>query len=185
MAGSLCLVLPQRGPHQSGRSRLHWIADVGDAIAPERPIARLLGPSIVEVRSPDGSAGTLGSRLIEEGARVAPGDPLLTFVPQNEHGTFGAPSRTTGLAEEAQAFAPQHGRSVVVAEVTDMKRLRPIALVGLIFLLGMAGAVITTIVYLVLGGIAPLLLGALALSIVALALVYGEQHLESRDGFPG
>ena len=184
MAGSLCLVLPRRGPHQSGRPRLHWLADVGDAIAPERPIARLLGPSIVDVRSPAGVAGTLGSRLVGEGAQVAPGNPLLTFVPQNEHRTFGARDRTAGLAEEARTFGPRHGRSVVVAEVTDMKRLRPIALVGLIFLLGMASTVITTIAYLVLGGIAPLLLGALALSIVALALVYGEQHLESRDGFP-
>jgi hypothetical protein len=185
MVGSLCLVLPQRGPHQSGRSRLHWLANVGDAIAPERPIARLLGPSIVDVRSPDGIAGTLGSRLIEEGARIAPGDALLTFVPQNGYGTSHARDCTTGLAEEARAFAPRDGRLVVVAEVTDMNRIRPIAIVGLVFLLGMASTVITTIAYLVLGGIAPLLLGALALSIVALALIYGEQHLESRDGFPG
>ena len=144
---------------------------------------------MVDVLVPNGMRGTLRSRLIDEGARVAPGSPLLTFFPQNKFGTpggcAGADDRTSELAEEARSFALPDRPPVIVAEVTDMKRLRPIALVGLIFLLGMATTVVTTLVYLVLGGLTPLLIGALALSIVALALLYGEQHLESRDGYPG
>jgi hypothetical protein len=66
-----------------------------------------------------------------------------------------------------------------------MKRIRPIAIVGLIFLLGVSTTVVTTLVYLALGGLAPLLVGALALSVVALSLVYGEQHLRKTDGFAG
>ena len=66
-----------------------------------------------------------------------------------------------------------------------MRRVRPVAIVGLIFLLGVATTVVTTLVYLLLGGLAPLLIGALALSIVALSLVYGEQHLGERGGSLG
>ena len=66
-----------------------------------------------------------------------------------------------------------------------MKRIRPLAVVGLIFVLGVSTTVVTTLVFLVLGGLAPLLIGALALSIVALALVYGEQHLRNTHGLAG
>lgn len=66
-----------------------------------------------------------------------------------------------------------------------MKCIRPIAIVGLIFLLGVSTTVVTTLVYLVLGGLVPLLIGALALSVVALSLFYGEQHLRKTDGLTG
>ena len=66
-----------------------------------------------------------------------------------------------------------------------MKRLHPIALVGLIFLLGCSTTVVTTLFWLIFGGLAPLLVGAVALSVVALALIYGEQHIKVRNGFPG
>lgn len=188
MTASLCLVLPLNGLDQGFPARLQWLVDVGETLDPERPIARLFGPRVVDVRPPEGISGTLGSRLIEDGMNIGPGEPWLTFIPQNEVGTRrrppGAEGRTKGLAEDTRTFASHDDRWVVVAEVTDMKRLRPIALVGLIFLLGMATNVIATVLHLFLGGFGPLLVGVLALSAVALALIYGEQHLESHDGFP-
>lgn len=189
MSALLCLVLPGFDLYQGTRPRLHWLADVGDALDPDRPIACLQGDGVIDVLVPHGIRGTLKSRLLEEGARVAPGNPLLTFLPQNKVGTLGdragAAKGVAELAEEASPYASSDPRSVVVAEVTDMKRLHPIAVVGLIFLVGMAVTVIATLVYLIIGGMAPLLVGALALSIVALALIYGEQHLENGNGFPG
>ena len=162
-------------------------------------IARLMiGDSLVDVRVPDGVDGKCRARLVDEGARVAPGHALLTFVPENQGQPDGDPrTRTasagearrsgsgTGLAEGASPpFAPSDHR-YVVAEVTDMKHIRPLAVVGLIFLLGVATTVVTTLVYAVSGGLMPLLIGALALSIVALSLVYGEQHLSKSDGSLG
>jgi hypothetical protein len=160
--------------------------DAGDELEPGRLIARLLGEREIDVRVPEGVCGRLKCRLVDEGARVAPGNPLLTFLPDNEGQSSRDPARRSHhLAEEASAFGPPNPRSVVVAEVTDMKRIRPLAMVGLIFLLGVSTTVVTTIVYLVLGGLTPLLIGALALSIVALSLVYAEQHLRKHDGFAG
>ena len=179
MARSLCLALPPSTPSQPRAPNLHWLIDIGDELEPGRLIARLLGQHEVDVHVPDGVRGKLKSRLVDEGGRVAPGHPLLTFVPQNQDGP------AHGLAEEVSAFVPPNARSVVVAEVTDMKQIRPLAIVGLIFLLGVSTTVVTTIVYLVLGGLVPLLVGALALSIVALSLVYGEQHHGKADGISG
>jgi hypothetical protein len=185
MARPLCLALPSSPLSQSSARSLHWLIDAGDEIEPGRVIACLLGEHEVDVLVPDGVCGKLKSRLIDEGAWVVPGDPLLTFVPDKGGQSGRGPLHPLGhLAEEASTFVPPHSRSVVIVEVTDMNRIRPLAIVGLILLLGVSTAVVTTIVYLVSGGLAPLLIGALALSIVALALVYGEQHLGKANAIP-
>lgn len=197
MRRSLCLTLPRSSSSSSAAPSLHWLIGAGAGLKPGQVIARLIGDPPIDVRVPDGVGGKCRTRLVDEGARVAPGHPLLTFVLENQGELDGDPrghsastdevrrSRSgTGLAEDASPFAPSAPRSVV-AEVTDMKRIRPLAVVGLIFLLGVSTTVFTTLVYLVLGGLAPLLIGALALSVVALSLVYGEQHLRKTDGFAG
>jgi hypothetical protein len=197
MPKSRCLTLPRSNPSSGAGLSLHWLIDAGAELKPGQVIARVIGDRPIDVRVPDGVGGKCRTRLVDEGARVAPGHPLLTFVPENQGEPDGDPrgrtastdearrSRSdTGLAEGASPFAPSDHRSVV-AEVTDMKRIRPIAIVGLIFLLGVSTTLVTTLVYLALGGLAPLLIGALALSVVALSLVYGEQHLRKTDGFAG
>jgi hypothetical protein len=194
----LCLALPKSSPLPGGAFSLHWLINAGAELKPGQVIARLNDDDATEVRVPDGIGGRCRNRLVREGARVAPGHPLLTFIPENRGEPEGGPRSHTaapdvtrrsasgeGLAEECSPFAPSDRRSVIIAEVADMRRIRPVAIVGLIFLLGVATTVVTALVYLLLGGLAPLLIGALALSIVALSLVYGEQHLGARGGSLG
>lgn len=159
----------------------------------------LVGDDSIEVRVPETANGTLKTQLVDEGARVTAGHPLLTFVPdkieeqaQFSGGQTGAdnlarhpPDPGGELAEGVSTFVRSSPRESIVAEVMDMKRMRPIALVGLTFLLGLATTTVTTLLYLLSGGLAPLLLGALALSVVAVALLYGERQLRGSDGFSG
>jgi pyruvate/2-oxoglutarate dehydrogenase complex dihydrolipoamide acyltransferase (E2) component len=58
----------------------------GDALEPGQPIVCLLDDDLTDVRVPDGVRGQVKSRLVAEGAQIALGNPLLTFVPQNDVG---------------------------------------------------------------------------------------------------
>jgi len=182
MPRSLCLALPGRRSWGGSPASLHWLVHAGDRLDSGRPVARLAGA--IDVRAPDGVHGTLRTLLVDDGARVAAGNPLLTYLPDNHGERHADPGPE--LAEEAPPFARSSGPSQIIdAEVTDMKRVRSIAAVGLISLVGLATTVATTLVYFLFGGLTPLLVGALALSVAAVSLLYGERQLHGDDGYPG
>ena len=201
---SVHLALPALGADRPTDVLVSWLKAAGDSVAALEPIARLQDSESWLLLAPQECSGRITRLLVRSGASIVAYEPLVKIMVTRERDDGADEPGPRGLAESATpssfGSAPTaSGRSrldesttpfadaplpgyVVVARIMPTNEIRIFAWIGVLTLVGLAGAALATILYTLLGGPLPPLFGGLSLAVAAAALAYGRQRLADSDG---